>query len=448
MADILLINPPLYDTSELGKLDCDEHWSPPLGIAYIASTLSHNKFDVKALDLYYTPMEKSKDIIKKELGCIVGISCFSEQRASTYRIIEYIRSLSEEVLIVVGGPHSNFLYKQMLESFPVDAVVLGEGELTFLELARAYMSKRPLHEIAGLALKGEKGVYLTKQRGLITDLDSMPFPAYEHFVDTKYASIEWFRELEVGGVRANSLKWTAIVGSRGCAYECSFCSTPYFWQRHWRKRSPQNIVDEIEFLNKVYGYEFIDFSDDIFTLDQKWAIEICKELIKRDIPVSWNCCTRADAVSEELLHWMKRAGCLFTAYGIESFSSKILNAVNKKITRDTILQACEMSSKAGMNIEFLLIVGSPGETDETIEETVQLIESVKPFAVAPSILTIFPGTKLYHDAVKDNFINDDYWLSDLPCPYDTREHGIDVLKGWYSRIKSLDNVEKAQRPDL
>ncbi len=448
MADILLINPPLYDTSKMGKLDCDEHWSPPLGISYITSLLNQNNYNAKALDLYYTPMEKAKEIIQKELGYIVGISCFSEQRVSTYRIVEYIRSLSKEVLIVVGGPHSNFLYKQMLEHFPIDAVVMGEGELTFLEMVKAYMNKESLYGVAGLALKNEKGVFLTKKRELIKDLDILPYPAYEQFLDTKYASIEWFRDLKVKGVKANDLKWMAIVGSRGCAYDCSFCSTPFFWQRNWRRRDPKKIVDEIEFLNKEYGYEFIDFSDDIFTLDQSWTIEICKELINRKIPVYWNCCTRVDAVSKEVLYWMKRAGCLFTAYGIESFSSKILNAVNKKITKEKIMRACELSNNVGMNVELLLIVGSPGETDETIGETIDLINTVVPFAVAPSIMTIFPGTKLYNDAVKDNFINDDYWLSDLPCPYDTREHKFETLKRWFEQIQSLDTVEKAKRPNI
>jgi|LSQX01.1.fsa_nt_gb radical SAM superfamily enzyme YgiQ (UPF0313 family) len=447
MADILLINPPQYDTSQLGKVDCDEHWSPPLGIAYIASVLSRDGFDVKACDFFYTPMERVKETIQNELGLIVGISCFSEQRVSTYRLVEYIRSLSKDVLIVIGGPHTNFLYKQVLENYPIDAIIFGEGEITFLELAKAYMSKKPLTEVKGLALKSENGIVLTKKREFIADLDSIPFPEYKYFKDTKYASINWFRDLEVGNTKAKELKWTAIVGSRGCAYDCSFCSTPMFWERKWRKRSPKNIVDEIEFLNKEYGYEFIDFSDDILTLDQQWTIDICKELINRNINISWNCCTRVDAVSVELLKWMKDAGCLFTAYGIESFSAKILDSVNKKVTKDKIYQACEISNKVGMNIEFLLIVGSPGETDETIGETIQLIKEAKPFAVAPSIMTIFPGTKLYQGAVEDGFISDDYWLSDLPCPYDTREHDIYTLKRWYNQIKELDNMEQAKRPE-
>ncbi|MCX7747710.1 MAG: B12-binding domain-containing radical SAM protein [Clostridia bacterium] len=447
MADILLINPPIYDTTKLGKLDCDEHWSPPLGIAYIASVLSGNGFDVKALDLYYTPIESSKTIIQKELGRIVGISCFSEQRVSTYRMIEYIRSLSKDVLIVLGGPHSNYLYKQLLESYPVDVVILGEGEITFLEIARAYLKNESIDNIPGIAIKRDGKVVLTAGRKLIEDLDSLPFPAYEHFLNTEYASINWFRELEINGRKADNMKWTALVGSRGCAYNCSFCSTPTFWNRRWRKRSPKNIVDEIEFLNKEYGYEFIDFSDDIFTLDQAWAIDVCKEIIRRNVHISWNCCTRVDAVSQELLTWMKNAGCLFTAFGIESFSAKVLDAVNKKVTKEKILKACEVCNNVDMNIEFLLIVGSPGETDETIGETVELIETVKPFAVAPSILTIFPGTQIYRDAVRDGFIDDSYWLTEKPCPYDTREHDIGTLIKWYNRIRDLDEIEKAKRPE-
>jgi radical SAM superfamily enzyme YgiQ (UPF0313 family) len=438
MSDILLINPPLYDTAQLGKLDCDAQFSPPLGIAYIAAILEQNNYEVKALDLYYVPMEEAKRRINKELGSIVGISCYSEQRVSTYRLIQYIRSLSKEVLIVIGGPHGTVLYQQLLEHFPIDVVALGEGERSFLELVQAHKKKLPLSNVPGLALKNDQGVYLTKNRALIKALDELPFPSYHHFVDTKYAPKDWFGNMKLGNRMAKDLKWTSIAASRGCVYDCSFCSTPYIWQGCWRKRSPANIVDEIEFLNKKFGYEFVDFADDIFTLNKNWSIAICKELIKRGNPVYWSCCTRVDAVSEELLMWMKRAGCAFVSYGIESFSAKILTAVNKKITKEKILTACDRSISAGVDIEFLLIVGSAGETDETIGETVELVKTVMPWALQPSIMTLFPGTKLYQSAVADNFICDEYWLTNQPCPYDTREHDIEVLKKWYHKMLSLN----------
>jgi radical SAM superfamily enzyme YgiQ (UPF0313 family) len=438
MSDILLINPPRFDTSKLGKVDVDQHWAPPLGIAYIATVLASHNFDVKPLDLHYVPMETAKAAIQKDLGDIVGISCFSEQRASSYQLIEYIRSLSKEVLIVIGGPHGTVMYQQLLENFPIDAVILGEGEITFLELAQAYLNRKSLADVAGLALRGEQGVFLTAKRSLIENLDDLPFPDMKYFADTTYETTDsWFRGMEVNGNKIKDLKWATIAASRGCPYQCAFCSTAGIWERRWRKRSPQNVVDEIEFRYKEFGYQYVDFYDDIFTLDESWTIEICKELINRGNPIYWDCQTRVDAISEEVLKWLKRAGCIFVSYGIESFSPQILNSVNKKITKEQILKACEMSSKAEMNIELMLIVGSPGETDETVAESIELIHTVKPFEVTPSIMTIFPGTQLYEQAVKDKFISDEYWLTDKPCPYDTREHDVEVLKKWYNRLSAL-----------
>jgi len=446
MAEIVLINPPLYDTTQLGKLDNDEHWSPPLGIAYIASVLRKHNYDVKALDLYYVPHSKAKQMIEDEHPKIIGISCFSEQRWSSFELARYLRQAYPDSKIILGGPHSTFLYEQILTELPIDAIIMGEGEYTFLDFVEACHENRDWSAINGLAYLKDGKVKLNPPRCMIENLDELPFPDYSDFEQTKYAATNWFRNASMYGKKLKDMKWTAVCGSRGCAFNCSFCSTPQYWKRKWRRRSPNNIVDEIELLNKKYGYEFIDFADDIFTLDQQWTTDICNEMIRRNLKVLWSCCTRVDTVSLELLRLMKKAGCFFISFGVESFSSVVLTSVNKKITKQKILDACDLCKQVDLNIEFLLIVGSPGETDETIDETIQLINMVEPYAIAPSIMTIFPGTKQYDDAVADGFIDDSYWMTNKPCPYDTREHSLEVLVKWYHKLRDLDQIEKAERP--
>lgn len=448
MGPIILINPPVVDTRSMGKLDYDLTWSPPLGIAGIAAVLEQNGYEVYAFDFYYSEWNEVEETIRNVQPSVVGISVFSEQRASTYRLITYIRETLPSATIVLGGPHPTFLYEQLLTFFPVDACVIGEGEQTFLELIRALDAGQALSAVDGLAIRDGDRVVKTQPRQLIRNLDSLPLPAYHHFKSVDYESLaprDWMQNFTIQGVPGTELKWTSAVASRGCPFNCHFCSTPATWGRGWRRFSPKRFVDELEWLCNDLEYKAIDFSDDIFTTDKKWVVEICKEMLNRDLSIAWNACTRVDCISQEMLDWMKAAGCLFVSYGIESFSPKVLDALNKRTTKERIERAVELTHLAGIETEFLLIVGSPGETDESINETIEFIKRTQPMIVSPSILTIFPGTTLYLQARADKFIDDDYWLTDKPTPYDLREHGFETLLTWYKAICDYDRSPQQHR---
>lgn len=446
MSDVLLINPPLVDEKKYGKLDCDEHWSPPLGIAYLTTVLDRVGCDVRVIDLYYKSKKEAERLIDRNMAPVVGISCFTSQRVSSFNVAQHIRDLDKDVLIVMGGPHVNALYEQVLMNSAADIAILGEAETTFVDLLQHHRAGKPIGDVRGIAYKENGVVRVSEPRELIRDLDALPFPAYDRFISDEYASRHWFRDLKHGNRLLRDMKWISIVASRGCPFDCKFCSTPSFWKRKYRKRSPANIVDEIVHLERKYGYEFIDFGDDIFTLDAQWVVDICNELKRRDSSVLWSCCTRADTITVALLNTMKEAGCSLLSFGIESFSANLLEEMNKRIHRDRILRACDMVQKADIPLEMLLIVGNKGETDETIGETIRCIQEIKPFGVDPSILTIFPGTKLYKEAVRDGFLSDDYWLTQGPTPYDTRVHSMETLVRWHKMIREVDPLDPAKRP--
>lgn len=435
MPDVLLVNPPMYDTAKLGKIDSEPHWSPPLGIAYIASVLAQQGYDVKALDLYYVDFETAKERVRREIGKIVGVACFSEQRVTALRLIEYIRSLSPEVFIAVGGTHGHYLYEQLLTTYPIDAIVMGEGELTFLELTRRVLSGEALTDTPGLAVRTDRGLLVTSPRPLVGDLDLLPFPRYDDFASAEYPLDEAYGSVGVGDGVVDDRRVVGMMASRGCPFNCTFCSTPSFWQRKWRRRTPGNVVDEIEHVSREYGYRIINFHDDNFIVDRSWVVAICQEIIRRRISIAWSCAARVDSITDEVARWMKRAGAFLIDFGVESYSGAVLDEVAKNVHPRSVWEACEVCKRHEIAVAFYLLIGSRAESDASVAETAAFVRRAKPHAIGPSILTLFPGTAIYADAKRDGFIGDDYWLSDQPCPYDTRFHSRETLIRWYREIE-------------
>jgi len=230
----------------------------------------------------------------------------------------------------------------------------------------------------------------------------------------------------------------SIITSRGCPYNCQFCSTTLFWGKRWRFRSPKNIVDEIEYYYSNFGFKYFNFADDAFTIIPKRAIEICKEIINRNLEIYFDCTTRADTITDELVKWLKRAGCLFVALGVESGSKKILKTINKKISLSSVINAFKILKKNDLSAYPLLMVGNPGETDETIHKTILLMKIIKPYRVSISKTTIFPGTELYNLARKQNFIDDSYWLTPKPPPLYTYENSFKTMQRWAFEIEKYD----------
>ncbi len=431
---VLLLNPPMYygAYNQAGRLYLDKSY-PPLGLSYIAAVLEKEGFNVKAVDLVDTPFESIGAIIRRESPTIVGISCnLTDYRWGAFRLAQITKKVDPKITVVLGGSHATHLYKQILENFPIDAIVRFEGEQTFLEFVKAVEKGAGFRDIKGLAYIEDGKVILNEARSLVDCLDCLPFPAY-HFFDFE-GYVHYSSPVKFKGKKISEVKSRNIMASRGCPHDCKYCSINRFWQRKCRLRSASNVVDEIEMLYRNFGVGHFNFFDDAFTLNCDRVIAICKEIIHRQLDISWECVTRVDAVSFDMLLWMKRAGCQSISYGVESGSPAVLKAINKKQTPAQVINAFELTHKAGIKAFILLMIGNPGETENTINETIGLLRIIKPDKIRATLTLVYPATGLYELCLNKGFISDDYWLSEKAAPVYTIENSIRQLKSWESKV--------------
>ena len=393
----------------------------PLGIAYLAESLRAGGFDVEFRDLHDHEWNEVEKLISDISPDIVGISCFTFGRMESLRAAALAKRVKPDTTVVMGGPHASFFPEQMLMNESVDVVVLGEGEVTIVELARSLAEKGDLDQIQGIAYKKHGRIYRNSPRPRVKTLDEFKFPAYDAFDITQYKSPEIPPQY-------SDLPGTHVITSRGCPFQCRFCSVNHFFNGKWAFRSPENVVDEVEKLIHTLGVKHIYFSDDLFTLNHDRTMAICREILDRRLDFVWMAETRVDCVNEEMLYWMRKAGCYRLYYGVESGSPKILKSINKGFTVKQVKTAFNITHKAGIEPCCFLMVGNPGETPETICETVNLILEIRPTALPIiGITTILPATDQYELSKKQGLITDDYWLSDAPPPLYTGEYSVDDL---------------------
>ena len=385
-AKITLINPPI-------PLKTYTHTQFPLiGIAYMAAVLEKNGHEVSVLDcpaLKITHEDLKREITKLEPD-IVGISSVTVTFQSALKAASASKEAYPRALTLLGGPHATVMDEQTLgERKEIDCIARRECEYTILELADYVSCNQPknLEEIEGITFRKNGQVIRTPDRKFIQDLDSLPWPAYKFFDLEKY--------------RYLGKLIFPIMASRGCTGNCTFCPGDDLLGRTVRKRSPKDVVDEIEWLQNEIGADAFSFYDPTFTYDKKWVWEICDEMIKRKITLPWDCFTRVDCVSKPLLAKMKQANCQIVGLGVESNSQKILNAMRKGTTTQQNEEAVKMAKEVGLPFGLFFIIGYPGETNETLKETLDFIRRAEPDDVFISLASPYPQTGLY-EIVKEN----------------------------------------------
>jgi len=318
---------------------------------------------------------------------IAGISQWTHNRHAAMQLATLFRTEYPACLVVMGGAHATFCCDQVLrDGSPVDCVVMGEGEATLLELVRHVSSGTPWREVRGIACRCAGEVVRTPPRPPLADLDDLPVAA-GHLEQSVGVDIPLQSEF--------------ILTARGCPSACHFCSSPEFWQRKVRFRSPGRIVEEMTFIRDRYGLIYFSLRDDTFTADRARTIEFCRMLIESRAYVLWNCQSRVNALDEELLGWMKRAGCECIQLGVESGSTRILSRLGKSITPALVEQTAGLIRRVGINLSIYLISDVPGETEEDLQETIELVRRVRPDDGYVSPLAYFPGTRLFEQAVAD-----------------------------------------------
>jgi anaerobic magnesium-protoporphyrin IX monomethyl ester cyclase len=435
----MLINPPPFDHGENSRfLDKTpiQTYTMPLGLGYIAAVLEKAGYPVTFIDAYAKKLsyERLKEAIQETDPDIIGISCLSDQRTSWVKLIKLIRETDGDIKIVLGGAHPSLMPEQVLIHFQPDAIVIGEGELTMLDLVRNWERKADLGSVHGIAYFDSGKVVTTNPRERIRDLDTLPFPAYHMVEMADYSGWSFLSMLyEMLDMRGTP-KYASISTSRGCIGNCGYCSSPLIWKRGWTQRSAIKIADEMEMLKREYGIEFIIMTDDIFTVDQKRVIALCDELIRRDLNLLWGFETAVNLVSPALLHAVKRAGCCCILFGVESASPAVLSKINKRITEEDVVKAFKWTRDAGILAGAFLMVGNPGETEGSIDKTIALLRRLQPDIILPQIAMITPCTKIFATAKEKGCIDESYWLSNLPFPYYSCERDLGTLLRWYKKL--------------
>jgi len=389
---VLLINPPIRESYPPNCF--------PLGLAYIAAVLQKAGYDVQVLDInaYRYKFEDIKIMVNWDTFNVIGITGMVTQYAYIKKLIQFLKEYHPNIKIIVGGPIGSTVPKLMLEKTGTDICIVGEGEITIVELLSAIKNNKKLNSIDGLAFKKDNKIIFTKPRELIKDLDTIPFPTWDLF------PVDIYVNYSVTGYDKNSRNM-AVLTSRGCPFACSFC-----WDTFGKKvrfRSPGNVIEEFKILKEKYNINRINPYDETFTVNKKRAIDICNLMIKEKINFKWDCGARVNCIDEELLLKLKEAGVDFILYGIESGSQIILDEMNKKTTIEQAHKALQMTKKLGIEIVTPLIIGFPSESKETIQESIDFFTKENIYCGEAFFPTPHPGAPLYEYTMKKGLIEDE-----------------------------------------
>ena len=361
----------------------------PLGLGYLAAVLEQNHHEVNVIDCQASHLtyDSFKQQISKRKPDMVGLTSTTLTYKSALQIVRIVKEIHPNCLTVLGGCHVTFWDDKALQECPeLDVVVRKEGEHTIKELAERFKTSKNFQDILGVTYRKDGEIVRNSDRPYIEDLDSLPFPSHHLWPLEnlrKYGNIIF-----------------PLMTSRGCVFWCEFCSAVRMFGRRYRMRSAKNVVDEMEFLYKTYGAKNFTFYDDAFTVDQSRVEEICKELNYRNLKVKWDCGTRVDMVTKELLQLMKDSGCIAVWFGVEAGSQRVIDAMGKGFTATRTKEAFKMAHDVGLMTIASVVLGFPGETRESAWETVKFIEEIKPDDVGYYIATPYPGTPMADNVKK------------------------------------------------
>lgn len=417
---VLLIDPP-YDR----LVGFRSEWFP-LGLTYIASYLQLSGHEVgiynaehgcdtkyKSIVSYAEDFSKYKSAINSDQHPVwqearekirsfnpqlVGISAITPKVPAALKIAQICKDINHDTTVVFGGHHSTIRPDEILSTQNVDFVIRGEGEESLCELIEKLQNPLPnYHTVEGLSFRNNGEIIHNANRKYINDLDSLPLPARNRLFDLQsYTPVQL----------------SMVMTSRGCPYQCGFCSSRNMWGKSIRFRSINNVLKEISELKTRYSVNNITFMDDSFTLNRNRVKDFCMALIESRINITWSCLTRVNIISDELIMLMKKAGCTKIDVGIESGNQRVLDLIKKEITLKQVQEAVKILRKNKMYWSGFFMFGFPTETEEDIFDTLDFLKQTNPDWANISIFTPYPKTELYELSVEKGMITDppDYTL--------------------------------------
>ncbi|MFH1611664.1 MAG: radical SAM protein [bacterium] len=420
---VLLLNPPRANEITADNptfIDDERGFNPPLGLLYLAAYLkehtSHQVFglDAQVEELQYNEYFKNK--IKNVAPDVVGITVMTFTLPDVIKTVKIVKSAAQElnknIKVILGGPHAHLYPEETLNLDGVDFVIKGEGEIPFANLLDALEDGSDLSDISGLVCNYNGRLINNPISDLIENLDDLPIP------DRELLPIEKYNSILSGGHIV-----TTMFTSRGCPFQCAFCDRPHLGKK-FRARGAMSVVDEMEKCLSL-GIQEILIYDDTFTVDRQRVVDICNEINKRDLNFTWDIRARVDTVDEEIVRKLKSAGCQRIHFGVEAGTERILKVLNKGINLEQIECAFAIANKVGLETLAYFMVGAPTETKEDILATIKFAKKINPDYAHITILTPYPATKIYEQALNDNIIKKDYWREFAENP----ENGV-VTQYW------------------
>ncbi len=434
--NILLINPYCLDP----RLQDYDIKVPPIGLYYIGARLIEEGHSCEILNLYDMQgrQREIQEAVSSRQPDLIGISILHANRWGGIDIARIAKTTAPDLPIVFGGPGATFLWRHLLTHFPeIDYIVTGEGEKCMSDMIELLQEGRrdAISSLPGVACRVDGQCIKNDPAPFIEELDSLPDPS-RHF------------------------SFQHVISSRGCPWNCAFCGSPRIWKRRVRFHSPNYFVSQLQRLHKKGSINFFYVSDDTFTLNKQRVIDICQLILEKKLEINWAAISRVNHVDEEILYWMRKAGCMQISFGVESGSKKIRKALNKELTNKQIKEAFDMASSYGIMPRAYFIYGSPGENKKTIKESIRLIERIRPLSAIFYILDIFPGTALYDDFKKRTGADDDIWLNRIEdiMYFETDpaiskdavlEFGKRLRKAFYRGLpKFADNIRLVDQQEL
>jgi len=387
--DCLLVFPPIRLTDRPRNL--------PTGLAIVAGALRNAHFSVAVMDINGNrwPWDEVVRRLAEIDAAVIGIGGLITVYGYAKKLIRHIRRTKPKTKIIVGGSVAASIPELFLEHNDVDAIVLGEGELTTVELVRALIDGREISAINGIAFRADGETVFTPPRAMLEDLDTVPMPAWD------LLPMDVYLANPIVGIGRD----VDIISSRGCPFGCTYCYR--IFGRKYRFFSADRVMAEIRQLHDRYNVDFVSFQDDCFILDHPRVYRLCDLLDSSGLGLKWSCTGRVNSVNADILARMRRAGCVSVSFGIESGSQRILDSLHKGATVEMALAAVKMVRRSGMRCPTSFMIGAPEESEETLRETVEFCRQANINLASMMFVTPYPGTELYGAALQRGLIKDE-----------------------------------------
>ena len=405
---------------------------PPLGLAYVAASLKQAGYDVRCVDaLGEAPLQRIatennkylyyglsiKEILQhlafKEFNVLFVSLMFSHDWPMTKSFIKTIKTIYPEVTTICGGEHISACPKFSMEDCPeIDICVLGEGEETSIDILKTIEQKKSLSKVNGIVYRSGKEIIINQKRSRISQLDDIPLPAWDLFPLENYLSNSL-------GYGVNPGRTMPMLISRGCPFQCTFCSSPQMWTTKWQARDPDCVIEEMQFYIDRYKVQNFDFYDLTTIVRKDWIVNFCQKLINKDWNITWQmpAGTRSEALDDETLGLMFLSGQTYISYAPESGSKITLQKIKKKIKIDTMKKSIKSAISKRMSVKLNLMLGFPNETHRDMIRTLIFIKDAAVMGASDVYIACFspyPGSELF-DQLRENGqianLNDEYFLN-------------------------------------